>query len=86
MTFGAPCRGEVKRFDWEDVDRRPAEFPALQCCRQGVEIDDGAPRIVDQECAVFHAGDLRSTNHAVGRRCLWYVQGDDIAADKEIIE
>ena len=77
MTFGAPCRGEVKPFDWEDVDRRPAKFPGLQCCRQGVEIDDGAPRIVDEECAVFHA---------VGRRCLWYVQGDDIAAGKQIIE
>jgi hypothetical protein len=58
---------------------------ALQGRRQGIEIDDGAARVVDEDGALLHGRDL-ARRSCPGWPASRHVHGDDVGFGEQLVQ
>ena len=70
----------------EDVERRPANLPALQRGAQRRLVHQPAPGAVDDQDALFCLGQRLGRQHIAGLVGQRGVQGDQVGASQELVE
>jgi hypothetical protein len=70
----------------EDVDGGAADAAFGEREGEGVDVDDGAARGVEEEGPVLHPVDLVGAHHAAGLRRLGDVQGDEVGLGEQGFE